>query len=73
MTCSTDLRKRVLGFVAEGGRKIEAARVFRVARSTVFEGRRKGVIMCQASLAPGTRAKMLRNIQDDFPLVFFPV
>lgn len=37
MTYSADLRQRVLGFVAAGGSKVEAAERFRVHRSTVHE------------------------------------
>ena len=35
MAYSTDLRKRVLGFIENGGKKAEAARRFNVARSTI--------------------------------------
>jgi len=37
MTYSTDLRGRVLGFIAEGGSKTQAATVFKVHRSTIYE------------------------------------
>lgn len=36
MAYSEDLKQRVLSFVAAGGSKKEAARLFAVARSTVF-------------------------------------
>ena len=35
MAYSTDLRKRVLDFIENGGKKAEAARRFNVARSTI--------------------------------------
>ena len=37
MTYSSDLRQRVLGFVAAGGSKMEAAERFSIHRSTVHE------------------------------------
>jgi putative transposase len=37
MTYSVDLRKRVVAFVREGGSKSEAARIFGVARSCVYD------------------------------------
>lgn len=37
MNYSTDLRKRVLQFVQNGGSKAQAARLFKVCRSTVYE------------------------------------
>lgn len=36
MAYSTDLRKRVLDFIENGGRKAEAARRFSVDRSTIY-------------------------------------
>lgn len=36
MRCSTDLRKRVLEFVAGGGSKAEAARRFQVGMASVY-------------------------------------
>ena len=36
MAYSTDLRKRVLAFIENGGRKTEAARRFSVQRSTIY-------------------------------------
>lgn len=36
MTCSLDLRKRVVSFVHSGGSKAEAARRFSVSRKTVY-------------------------------------
>lgn len=36
MRCSSDLRKRVLGFVAAGGRKAEAAERFQVGIASVY-------------------------------------
>ncbi len=36
MTCSIDLRKRVVSFVEAGGSKAEAARRFSVSRQTVY-------------------------------------
>ena len=36
MAYSTDLRKRVLGFIETGGKKAEAARRFSVNRSTIY-------------------------------------
>jgi transposase len=36
MRCSSDIRKRVLDFVASGGSKIEAARRFQVSRASVY-------------------------------------
>jgi transposase len=35
MRCSSDIRKRVIGFVKAGGSKAEAARRFEVSRSSV--------------------------------------
>lgn len=35
MAYSPDLRKRILDYVAAGGKKSEAARLFSVARSTI--------------------------------------
>ena len=35
MAHSPDLRKRILDFVEAGGKKSEASRLFRVARSTI--------------------------------------
>ena len=36
MRCSSDLRRRVIDFVRNGGSKAEAARRFQVARSSVY-------------------------------------
>ncbi|MDR0275221.1 MAG: transposase, partial [Burkholderiaceae bacterium] len=36
MAYSADLKQRVLAFVAAGGSKIEAARLFSLARSTLY-------------------------------------
>lgn len=36
MRCSTDLRKRVIEFVRDGGSKAEAARRFEVSRASVY-------------------------------------
>lgn len=36
MRCSLDLRKRVIAFVQQGGRKTEAARRFQVGRASVY-------------------------------------
>ncbi|MDR0274992.1 MAG: transposase, partial [Burkholderiaceae bacterium] len=36
MAYSEDLKQRVLAFVAAGGSKIEAARLFSLARSTLY-------------------------------------
>lgn len=36
MTYSTDLRKRVLDFIENGGKKAEAARRFSLNRSTIY-------------------------------------
>jgi putative transposase len=36
MAYSEDLKRRVVAFVAEGGSKAQAARLFRIARSTLF-------------------------------------
>ena len=36
MRCSTDLRKRVLDFVNSGASKSEAARLFKVSRSSIY-------------------------------------
>ena len=36
MRCSADLRKRVIDFVRNGGRKAEAARRFQVSRGSVY-------------------------------------
>ena len=36
MAYSTDLRKRVLGFIQSGGKKSEASRRFSVDRSTIY-------------------------------------
>ncbi len=38
MAYSTDLRKRILAFIATGGKKAEAARRFSVDRSTIYRG-----------------------------------
>ena len=36
MRCSIDLRKRVLEFVNSGSSKSEAARIFKVSRSSIY-------------------------------------
>ena len=36
MSYSIDLRERVLGFVRSGGSQVEASRVFRVGRKTIY-------------------------------------
>ncbi|MDR2187989.1 MAG: transposase, partial [Azonexus sp.] len=42
MAYRTDLKSRVLSFVAAGGSKSEAARRYQVARSTVFVWLKEG-------------------------------
>ena len=37
MAYSQDLKQRVLAYIGQGGSKAQAARLFSVARSTVFE------------------------------------
>jgi hypothetical protein len=51
----------VLGFVAEGGRKTEAARVFRVARSAVFEWLKEGSDHVPGRLGPKDSRKIDRQ------------
>jgi putative transposase len=61
MAYSADLGKRVLDFVAEGGRKTEAARLFRVARSTVFEWLKEGSDHVPGILGPKDSQKIDRQ------------
>lgn len=42
MSYSTDLRRRVLAFVEEGGSKAMAARLFKVHPSTIYEWLKRG-------------------------------
>ena len=37
MSYSIDLRRRVIEFVKQGGRKTKAAQIFNVGRSTIYE------------------------------------
>ncbi len=42
MAYGIDYRRRVIGFVKEGGSKLEAARLFKVHPETVYEWLRRG-------------------------------
>lgn len=47
MRCSTDLRTRVVAFVASGGSKAEAARRFKVGQASVHRWVKPGGLACK--------------------------
>ena len=59
MSYSIDLRRRVIEFVKQGGRKAEAARIFKVGRSTIYEW------LERSDLAPTVRGPCDRKLKKD--------
>ena len=59
MTCSIDLRERVVYFVRSGGSKAEAARRFNVSRRTVYNW------LSREDLCPKTHGSRRRKIDKE--------
>ncbi len=59
MTCSIDLRERVVSFIEAGGSKAEAARCFLVSRQTVYNW------LCRDDLAPKVHGMRLRKLDKE--------
>jgi len=59
MSHSIDLRRRVIEFVNQGGRKTEAVRIFNVGRSTIYEW------LERSDLTPTVRAPYDTKLKKD--------